>query len=84
MKNKKLKLMFLLFIFLAITFPMNKCFNYSKKQNIENLQNIAHFDIIHRLFSLPEKGQTKTLSNIRKGKLQNFTRLGGNAGPNIL
>ncbi|ALH23202.1 hypothetical protein ceV_296 [Chrysochromulina ericina virus CeV-01B] len=77
-KNFLYKLFCLLFIIIIISCLVNK-----SKTNIENMENIGYLDVIYRLFSYPEKTQ-KSLSNIRVGKIQNHTGIGGNAGPNLL
>lgn len=77
-KNFLYKLSCLLFIIIIISCLINK-----SKTNIENMENTGYLDVIYRLFSYQEKTQ-KSLSNIRQGKIQNYTGLGGNAGPNLL
>lgn len=76
------KLFCFLFLIVIISCLLNNYFSKSKT-NIENMENIGYLDIIYRLFSYPDK-KKESLSNIREGKIQDYTGLGGNAGPNIL
>ena len=76
------KLFYFLFLIVIISCLLNNYFSKSKT-NIENMENIGYLDIIYRLLSYPDK-KKKSLSNIREGKIQDYTGLGGNAGPNIL
>jgi hypothetical protein len=80
-KNFLYKLFCLLFIIIIISCLVNK--SKTNIENIENMENIGYLDVIYRLFSYPEKTQ-KSLSNIRVGKIQDYTGIGGNAGPNLL
>jgi hypothetical protein len=81
-KNFLYKLCCFLFLIIIISCLLNNCFNKSKT-NIENMENISYLDVIYRLFSYPDKKKV-SLSNIREGKIQDYTGLGGNAGPNVL